>query len=88
MQTAPVNRTHETCGCMYTSYLVEMKHHVVAELAGAEQLPFLGDLEAVGHRDGVEHLTEEPVGEAGTGQYLERLRQTGAQQPDANRDCL
>ena len=26
------------------------------EIAGAKQLSFLGDLEAVGHRDGVEYL--------------------------------
>lgn len=40
-------------------YLVEVEHHVVAELAGAEQLSLLGDLEAVGHRNGVEHLGQE-----------------------------
>lgn len=51
-------------------YLVEMEHHVVAELAGAEQLSFLGDLEAVGHRDGVEHLAKEPIGGAGNGETL------------------
>ena len=41
-------------------YLVEVEHHVVAELAGAEQLSLLGDLEAVGHRNGVEHLRKGP----------------------------
>lgn len=35
---------------------MEVEHHVVAELAGAEQFSLLGDLEAVGHRNGVEHL--------------------------------
>lgn len=40
-------------------YLVEVEHHVVAELAGAEQLPLLGDLETVSHGNGVEHLCTE-----------------------------
>lgn len=38
-------------------YLVEVEEHVVAEVAGAEKLTLLGDLQAVGHRNGVEHLS-------------------------------
>lgn len=64
-------------------YLVEMEHHVVAELAGAEQLALLGDLEAVGHRDGVKHLTGRiNCGSGGIVKHFERAapRQTGRQQ--------
>lgn len=39
-------------------YLVEVEEHVVAEVAGAEQLTLLGDLQAIGHRNGVEHLSK------------------------------
>lgn len=62
MPATPVYTLHSGT----STYLVEVEHHVVAELAGAEQLSFLGDLEAVGHWDGVEHLSEELIG--GTGE--------------------
>lgn len=65
MHTTPEN--HGTLQGGTWTYLVEMEHHVVAELAGAEQLSFLGDLEAVSHWDGVEHLGEESNGAAGKG---------------------
>lgn len=39
-----------------SSYLVEVKQHVIAKLAGAEESSPLGNLKAVGHRDGVENL--------------------------------
>ena len=44
--------------CLYErlAYLTEVKQHVVAELAGAEQLSLFGDLKTVCHRNCVEHL--------------------------------
>lgn len=39
-----------------SSYLVEVKQRVIAKLAGTEESSPLGNLKAVGHRDGVENL--------------------------------
>lgn len=43
----------------YDDYLVEEEQHMVAEFAGAEEPPLLGDLQAAGHRNGVEHLQDD-----------------------------
>lgn len=54
------------CLCERLAYLVEMEQHVVAELAGAEQLPLFGDLKTVCHRNCVEHLEGSRVAHVGS----------------------
>lgn len=54
--------------CLYErlAYLVEVEQHVVAELAGAEELSLFGDLKAVCHRNRVEHLEGSRVARVGS----------------------
>lgn len=54
--------------CLYErlAYLVEVEQHVVAELAGAEELSLFGDLKTICHRDCVEHLQENRIARVGS----------------------